>query len=131
MMNDDIAVLVRYRLDQADTALQDGSYLLAGQRSAQSVVNRAYYAMFYAALAALQTTGKTPNRHTGVVALLDTEFILKGLLPRELSRDFHRAFELRQVSDYRVTEQVSVEQAGELLGRAGEFVAAVRKLLLT
>ena len=55
--------------------------------------------MFYAALALLQKVGKIPTKHTGVISLFDTEFALKGIIPKELSKDFHKAFELRQVSD--------------------------------
>jgi uncharacterized protein len=57
--------------------------------------------MFYAGLALLQKASKTPSKHTDVIDLFDTEFVLKGIFPKELSRDLHKAFELRQVSDYR------------------------------
>jgi len=40
-------------MEQAKTALDDAQFLFKGDRSPQSVVNRAYYAMFYAALALL------------------------------------------------------------------------------
>ncbi len=98
-MNDDLAALVQYRMEQADAALSDAKYLLDGNRNPQSVINRAYYAMFYAALALLQRTGKIPSKHAGTIGLFDTEFVAKGALPRELSWDFHKAFELRQASD--------------------------------
>jgi uncharacterized protein (UPF0332 family) len=54
--------------------------------------------MFYAALALLQMAGEIPSKHAGAIGLLDTEFVVKGAFPRELSRDFHKAFELRQAS---------------------------------
>ena len=47
-MSDELAALVQYRMEQADAALSDAKYLLDGNRSAQSVINRAYYAVFYA-----------------------------------------------------------------------------------
>ena len=53
MKPDDIKILIRYRLEQAQVALDDAKYLLEGGRSSQSIVNRSYYAMFYAALALL------------------------------------------------------------------------------
>ncbi|MEW6680404.1 MAG: HEPN domain-containing protein [bacterium] len=65
------------------------------------MVNRAYYAMFYVALALLQKIGKVPVKHTGVISIFDTEFVLKDIFPKELSRAFHKAFELRQTSDYK------------------------------
>jgi len=64
--NEEVTPLVRYRLEQADAALGDAKFLLEGNRSPQSIVNRAYYAMFYAALALLQKIGKVPSKHAGV-----------------------------------------------------------------
>jgi uncharacterized protein len=117
------------RLQQARTALDDASFLLAGNRSPQSVVNRAYYAMFYAALALLETVGKVPSKHAGVISLFDTQFVLKGELPKELSKDFHRAFEIRQASDYRILEPCSTNSASETLDKATKFVGAVADYL--
>ena len=79
MRDDDISTLISYRLEQAQTALDDTKFLFDGQRSPQSIVNRAYYAMFYALLALLQKVGKVPSKHSGVVSLFDTEFFLKGI----------------------------------------------------
>ena len=126
MKNDDVAELVHYRLEQARTALDDARFLLDGHRSPLSIINRAYYAMFYAALGLMQAVGRVPGKHTGVIALFDTEFVQKGILPSTLSRDFHRGFEMRQRSDHRVTEPAIVERAEELLTKAERFVVAVR-----
>ena len=51
MKDEEVSTLIKYRLEQAQTALEDAKFLLEGNRSPQSVLNRAYYAMFYAALA--------------------------------------------------------------------------------
>ncbi len=128
-MSEQSAALVRYRMEQADAALSDARYLLDGNRSPQSVINRAYYGMFYAALALLQKVGKIPSKHAGVISLFDTEFVLKGVFPRELSRDLHKAFELRQAADYRVLQTPSREKAVETLEWATRFVRAVREYL--
>ena len=42
MKEEEIADLVRHRIEQAQTALDDAVYLLDGNRSPQSIVNRAY-----------------------------------------------------------------------------------------
>ena len=129
MKEEEIADLVRHRIEQAQTALDDAAYLLDGNRSPQSIVNRAYYAMFYAALALLQKAGKVPSKHIGVISLFDTEYALKGLLPKELSKDFHKAFELRQVSDYKNVLPISPEKSRDTLNNAKRFVEAVIKYL--
>jgi uncharacterized protein (UPF0332 family) len=117
-------------LEQAQVALEDAKFLLDGNRSPQSIINRSYYAMFYAALALLQKIGKVPSKHSGVISLFDTEFVMKGAFPQELSRDFHKAFELRQVSDYKVIEPSSKEKAGEIWNKTIRFVEAVKKYVL-
>ncbi len=129
-MKDDRAFLIERRLEQAQVALDDAKFLLDGKRSAQSVINRAYYAMFYAAHALLQKIGKAASKHAGVIGLFDTEFAVKGILPRELSKDFHKAFELRQASDYKASESFSLDQAKETYERASRFVGEVRLYLL-
>lgn len=129
MKDDEIATLIKYRLEQAQTAINDAKFLLDGNRSPQSIVNRAYYAMFYAALALLQRIGKVPSKHTGVISLFDTEFVLKGSLNKELSKSFHKSFELRQVSDYKTFKPISKEKAEETLNNAVCFVEAVAKYL--
>ena len=129
MRPEELAEIIRHRLKQAQMALDDAKFLLDGHRSTQSIVNRAYYAMFYAVLALLQRIGRVPSRHAGVISLFDTEFVLKGVFPRELSRDFHRAFELRQVSDYKITADVSRERAEEMWQKAVHFVEVVRNHL--
>jgi uncharacterized protein (UPF0332 family) len=91
-VSDELAALVQYRLEQADAALNDAKYLLDGCRSPHSIVNRAYYAMFYAALAVLQKAGKIPSKHAGTIGLFDTEFVVKGAFPRELSRGLPQGF---------------------------------------
>ncbi len=129
MKSEEINALIKYRLEQAKTALDDAKFLFDGNRSPQSVVNRAYYAMFYAAMALMQKIGKVPSKHTGVISLFDTEFILKGDFPKELSKDFHKAFELRQVTDYKTFKPISREQSEDILVRAGHFVEAIEKYI--
>lgn len=125
MKDSDVQTLVSYRLAEARTALEDAAYLREGRRSQQSIINRLYYAMFYAAVALLQQAGKVPSKHTGVISLFDSGFVLKGRLPKEMSKSFHRAFELRQVSDYRVSQPVRAEDVEELHRQAVEFVKRV------
>jgi len=129
MKPEEMEVLISYRLEQAQTALDDAKYLLDGKRSPQSIINRSYYAMFYATIALLQKIGKIPSKHAGVISLFDTEFVKKGIFPKELSKDFHKAFELRQVSDYRTTKPLKREQAEQIWSRAVDFFQAINNYL--
>ena len=129
MKNDDINILIKHRLDQAQTALDDAKFLFEGKRSSQSIVNRAYYAMFYAVLALLQKIGKVPSKHTGVISLFDTEFVIKDIFTKELSKDLHKLFEMRQASDYKASDEITDKQAEDAIKRAGSFVESVVKYI--
>jgi uncharacterized protein (UPF0332 family) len=63
------------------------------------------------------------------MSLFDTEFVLAGVFPKELSKDFHKAFELRQITDYKVMAVISTAKAEEILQKAQGFVEAVRRYL--
>lgn len=130
MNPDHVKVLVARRMQQATESLDDGKFLMAAGRGSRTVVNRAYYAAFYAVLALLQTIGKTPRKHKGALALFDTEFIRAGLLPKELSASLHQLFDARQEDDYRRMDPIPPEEASDLMTIAERFVQAVRDYLM-
>ena len=117
--------LVRLRLEQARETLDDARALLAAGRTPRSVVNRAYYAMFYAVLALLQGIGKAPSKHAGVVSLFDSEFVHAGAFPKEMSRALHDAFDERHESDYDTVRTPTRDEAAGLIASAEQFVRQV------
>ncbi len=121
--------LIDYRLEQAQEALQDGKLLWEQGGSVRSVINRAYYAMFYALLALLASVGKGSSKHSGVIALFDREFVKTGLFSKEDSKTVHKAFKLRQVGDYKEFAPVEPQDAEELLRKAEDFVQKVKAFL--
>ncbi len=54
-MIEEMHTLITYRFEQSDEALDSAEFLLA-RGNYRTVVNRAYYAMFYAVLALLVPT---------------------------------------------------------------------------
>lgn len=130
MMAEEIRSIVQLRIGQADETLRDAQLLFEQGGSARSVVNRAYYAAFYAVLALLQTIGKAPSKHSGAIALFDSEFVRSGMLDKDCSRKLHRLFEARQEDDYRSVKHISCEDAFEALGNAETFLQRVHLLLL-
>ncbi|TAE31369.1 MAG: HEPN domain-containing protein [Candidatus Kapaibacterium sp.] len=122
MTPEELQTLRSYRMEQARAALEDAEFLLAHNRAALSVVNRAYYAMFYAALALLQDVSPLPSKHTGIIGLFDTNFIRTGIFDKQRSKDLHRAFDLRQASDYKTITPITNEQAHEITESARIFV---------
>ena len=105
------------------------SEILLNESALRGTVNRAYYAMFYALLALLATRQLGTSRHSGALALFDREFVKTGVLPRELSRTLHLAFDRRQRHDYGEMIPVSPEIAHQSLADAQAFVAAIESYL--
>jgi uncharacterized protein (UPF0332 family) len=67
--------LVLYRMEQSKETLEAAKALANASLSPLSIVNRSYYAMFYAVLALLATINKGSSKHSGVISLFDIHFI--------------------------------------------------------
>jgi len=122
--------LIQYRLQAAREMLSDAHVLKENGGSPVSVVNRAYYSVFYAALALLVTADIEPNKHAGVLAKFDEIFVRQGILSREMSRIIHHAFDMRQAGDYQKSRVITEEQALEVLTSAEQFVKTIETKLL-
>lgn len=94
-----------------------------------SAVNRAYYAIFYAANAVLATVGESRSKHSGVIGLFRKLFIKSGELPIDLSDIYGRIMDNRQRGDYDLGLQVDREQAKTDLEDARRFVDKVEQWL--
>jgi uncharacterized protein (UPF0332 family) len=117
-------------LDKAARAAASARLLLnAGD--VDGACNRAYYAMFDAARAALLVyagDASETRTHSGLIAAFGLRLVKSGLVRMELGKALNRVFEIRQAADY--TEQaVSRESAGWAVDQADEFVAAMIQLV--
>lgn len=121
--------LVRYRLEQAKEAIDDAVFLFENNRGLRSVVNRIYYAMFYAVLALLVTEPFQGSKHSGVIGYFNKRFIREGVFPPEAGKYLNLAFEARQESDYKEFSELTIENVQELLSHARTFIEEVRKYL--
>ena len=90
---------VRFRMARAYETLSEAKSLLE-TGTLYGVVNRLYYACFYAVSALLFTEGMSSAKHRGIIALLDRQWIKTGRLPAAMGRFYRRLFELRQQGDY-------------------------------
>ena len=120
-------LLISYRLEKARDTLQDAHLLMDQGGSPASIINRAYYAMFYAVSAILTTLGMEPSKHSGVIALFDQYFVKSGEFPIAMSKALHKAFDLRQIGDYREFIEFDEEQAQEIIDLTDQFVEKVEE----
>lgn len=129
MIIPDQELLIKYRIEQAKAVLKDAKTLLAYEGSLSSIINRSYYAMFYATLSLLAVLNKGTSKHSGVISLFDKYFVKESIISKERSKSLHRAFGLRQMADYNELMSVDVEDAQILIHEAEFFIKDIEKVL--
>jgi uncharacterized protein (UPF0332 family) len=85
-------------------------------------VNRAYYVFFYAATALLLTIDLTRSRHSGVMSAFREHFVRSGIFSVEDSDAYGKAFQLRNVTDYRMVGKADEAEARTVVEIASRFV---------
>ena len=119
-------------MTKARIACESARALLERQDS-DGACNRAYYAMFEAARAALMATnaeiplniGKT---HSGVLTAFSQHLVKNGPVPRDIGRLLKQAEELRLVADYS-GDSITLDDARALVEKAESFVDTLASIL--
>lgn len=93
-----------------------------------AAVGGAYYAMLYAARAALSEEDRYAKTHRGTWSLFGELFVATGRLDAELARAAGETQELREGAGYDALD-VSREQAEAAIAQADGFVAAIAAML--
>lgn len=94
-------------------------------------MNRAYYAVFYAATAVLLQRGRHFVRHAGVRSAFHEELIKTRLMSVEFGEAYDMLFERRLLADYGALVEVSRDEADRSLADASRLVAALKRLAAT
>ncbi len=117
-------------MDKAIRAVTSAKLLLdAGD--VDGACNRAYYAMFDAARAALLWSGAsadsaTTKTHSGLISTFSLHIIKTGRLPVSLGKALNRAAEIRLIADY-TGDEVSAEKAQWVIEQATLLLDAVQR----
>lgn len=90
-----------------------------------SAINRAYYAIFYAANALLITRQLSRGKHTAVIAAFRQYFVKSGQIEAEYSDIYGRVMENRHTSDYDIELAIDAQVAQEDINDAQRFVDRV------
>lgn len=106
----------------------------AAQRSitaddAATAANRAYYAMLYAAQAALASEDVDVRSHGAVHAAFGARFARTGRLDPRLHRWLLDAFDLRLLADYDPMWTLEAASIQETVDQAGRMIATIERFL--
>jgi uncharacterized protein (UPF0332 family) len=95
----------------------------------ESAINRAYYAIFYAAGAMLVTKELARRKHSGVIATFRQHFVKPGLVEIQYGDIYGRLMDDRHISDYDVGALIEPERARADLDDARRFVERIERYL--
>ena len=106
--------------------------LLLANGDFEGACNRAYYAMFDAARAALlwvnaPVPAEVARTHSGLITAFSLHVVKPGLVAIDHGRALNKVEDLRLIADYR-GDPVTLENAAWALEQAQAFLAAVRAL---
>ena len=115
-------------ITKANTACSSAKTLL-DIGDVDGATNRAYYAMFDAARAALilsdAPVGQDISRtHSGLIGAFGNYLVKNGPLSKEVGRLLNRAHEVRLVADYN-DDSVQISDAKEIVNQAEYFINVI------
>lgn len=99
------------------------------RRSSGAAANgrgRTYYAMLYAARAALSERDLSARTHAGTWAAFREAFVLTGQIGENIARDAQRAQSRREASDYGAAS-FDLAEARDVVAGAERLLAAVER----
>jgi uncharacterized protein (UPF0332 family) len=119
---------IRYRLERSHESLE-AAKLLASASLFPEVINRLYYAAFYAVNALLYQHSLSSKRHGGVQALFNQHFVKTGLVSESLGDLYNKLFTLRQQSDYEDLYRPNPDEVRQMIPQVEAFIEAISRLI--
>jgi uncharacterized protein (UPF0332 family) len=108
--------------------------LLLDAGDADGACNRAYYAMFDAARAALLASGapvpaEIAKTHSGLISAFSLHLVKTGRVPVEFGKSLNKAEELRLIADYK-GDPIESDAASWVVSEAHSFVQKMQDTFL-
>jgi uncharacterized protein (UPF0332 family) len=127
----DKETLLSYRIKQAEETLADAEAMAERRLTPRSIVNRAYYVIFYAVMGLFlkSSIALKTSKHSGVISMFDQLFVRTGTIEKQYSKAFHKAFNARQIADYKELVEVTPEEAEEAIRSARKFLTEIKRVI--
>jgi len=121
--------LAKYRLKKAKNTLSDGKKYVDSATN-ESIINRIYYAMFYAVNSLLISMGLSSAKHSGVLSIFNREVINKGYLEKNWGEFYSDMFKRRQKGDYQDFVEFKKKDVKTWLKKSEDFIREIEILVL-
>ena len=121
---------IKYRFQRAEESFDD-ALILAEKERWNTVVNRLYYACFYAVIALLLKNNIETQTHDGARSQFGLQFVKPGLLDKKYGKLYTKLFDYRQKGDYGDLYDYDEETAKPLIEPVKEFLFEIKKHIYT
>lgn len=125
---EDWTAFVRYRLEKAEETYQAAQILYEAAQW-NSVVNRLYYACFYAASAILLHRHINAKSHAGIIGQFSENVVRTGELSIDDFRVYSKLLNWRTKGDYSDLYDFSKEDIDMVMLPARHFIDQVKELI--
>jgi uncharacterized protein (UPF0332 family) len=119
---------IAYRIKRAHESCIDAEVLYK-MGSINSSINRLYYPAFYANLAQLLDNNIEVKSHKGVKQKLGEEFVLKGLIAKDLAKTYSILLDYRHKGDYDDLFETDQKIVENLFDPVKEYIDKIESLL--
>lgn len=119
---------VNYRFHRAEESYEE-ALILAKEERWNAVINRLYYACFYAVIALLIKNNISTQTHDGARTQFGLIFVKTGIIDKESGKLFSKLFDYRQKGDYGDLFDYDEELTKPLFNKVNEFLIEIKKHL--
>ena len=119
---------INYRFQRSKETYEE-ALILAKEERWNAVINRLYYACFYAVIALLIKNDIETRSHDGARTQFGLNFIKTEKLDRNFGKLFSKLFDYRQKGDYGDMFDFDKELTKPLLEEVKLFISAIESLL--
>jgi uncharacterized protein (UPF0332 family) len=117
---------IKYRFHRAEESFEE-ALILAENGKWNAVVNRLYYACFYAVISLLLKNGIETRSHQGTKSQFGQHFIIKEKIDKTFGKLYSNLFNLRQMGDYGDLYDHDEETIKPLIKQVKAFIDEIRK----
>lgn len=123
----DLKELVEAELESSGERLEAAKLLLS-KNKLPDAVNRIYYAAFHAARAVLNSMGKDPKTHSGLLSEFSLWVVKQGVMGKADFSALRKSFEARETSDYTIASVFEGKEVRELYAEVEVFMSKASKV---
>ena len=119
---------IKYRFQRAVESYEE-ALILAGNNRWNAVINRLYYACFYAVISLLLKNEIETQIHDGARKLFSMNFIKTEKVELKQGKLFSKLFDFRQKGDYGDLYDFDKETVEPLIGQVVDFLKTIENLI--